>query len=249
MLMFFSSDLFFFCLFVFFPNSRFHAVKSTTRVCFLAMFVRTFTICIPATKLAWHSTACYQKVCGTLTVPSVDTTRGTSASLLVQKLQSPDVLHNKYLQKWADYNINGGGKHIMHPNLKRFYGFLQGLKPKSILPNIDMDMHTSLHSCLDGPPQLQEGNSSPEIFKPYAQCCQSGRTRGGRSDSPLVLLSKMGIWSSTAWGVITVKLQQNLPECARARLFSPPFCWMEWSALILNSAVCSLCHIMLNTFT
>ena len=52
MLMFFSSDLFFVCLFVFFPNSRFHAVKSTTRVCFLAMFVRTFTICIPATKLA-----------------------------------------------------------------------------------------------------------------------------------------------------------------------------------------------------
>lgn len=48
-----AAVLMFFSSFVF-VNSRFHAVESITRVCFLTMFVRTFTICIPATKLAFH---------------------------------------------------------------------------------------------------------------------------------------------------------------------------------------------------
>lgn len=181
-------------------------------------------------------------------------TRGPSASLFVQKLQSTDVLYNKYLQKRAGNKINvGEKKHIMHPNLKRFYSFLQGLQPKSVLPNIDMEvhMHASLHSCVEGPPQPQEWNSSPQIFKPYAQCRQSGRTRRkirlcDRS-FPLVQHSKIVIWSFTALGVITVKLQQNLPECAWSSFLSSVLLNVgprgEWSALIFNSTICSLCHI------
>lgn len=114
----------------------------------------------------------------------------------------------KYLQKRAGNKTNVGENHIMHPNLKRFYGFLQGLQPKSVLPNIDMEVHVhaSLHSCLEGPRQPQEWNSSPQIFKPYAQCRQSGRTGGGKSDCdrsfPLVQHSKIEIWSSTDLGVV-----------------------------------------------
>lgn len=98
---------------------------------------------------------------------------------------------------------------------------MQGLRPESVLPNTDLEAHThtSVHSCLEGPPQPWEWNSSPQIFKPYAQCRQSGRSRGGESDcvieaSLLLSIRKIEIWSCTAFSVLPVKFQQKLPECA-----------------------------------
>lgn len=128
---------------------------------------------------------------------------------------------------------------------KGFYGFLQGLWPESVLPNADLEAHkhTSVHSCLEGPPQPREWNSSPQIFKPYAQCRQSGRSRGGESDcvieaSLLLSIRKIEIWSCTAFSVLPVKFQQKLPECAWSSFLSSILVNVgprgEWSALILN---------------